>query len=1093
MKYLEISDFHFSMKYLQHSIDCAAEVRKQAVNVDFIAIVGDFFDAPIFATRKGGVEEAKKIVSSWLEVCPVVAIEGTPSHDAPGCYSIFEDMLDFTLLKPNKVYGWYETEKVITPLPTEPIPPDGIIFGFPEINKNNIQAKLGLPAEMANAEATTLFKQYVEDFIAPMRLKYKDIPAVGLFHGNFSDSQRDNETDIILKASDIVIHTEDLVIANLDRCSFGHIHTPFESKIINGGYPGFPGMDSNPWGKTGFLPAFNMIEVTPDGTYHRRCQYGTPKRIKVKHSSEITNEPNTAWWVETKDHMDVLPSGLHPWSRITYKEDEKDTRRVTEEEAGTITSLWDLFKLIDPNGPDVKSKVDLITETIKHDLPGRKNVRLESLEVAGCILFKGQLVKLDNLQEGLTQIAGQNGDGKSSLLSMCHAYPLIIGKNKGEVLKNFFNGKESYIKKTIYLNDVKHEHLITIKGAYTQYPKTECYLTINGLPQLDKGSLKEMMAKCEELYGNLQDYRITSFCEQPQQANNNISGLMSAKPIDARDIVQTIAGVDRESEKRFALDKVKELETANSKLEIKLEVLEGGVKDSRGLEELLFSAGIDREEKEDDLLNIENEGKEYSQKVANLTNYQTHYNQKQQLLSEIAKNNTQIKDLEQLTSTLDSNKALIATDNEAIKGQQAVKDYDTYLSLKQSYDDNVKQLREYKTELEDNKILAGQLDYLKDKLVDIDFNRIQTTKQESIDNLNAKLESISNPCEHCGKLSTTVQQQVDTINSKIKSIVVEPLRPVEDESTIRSRIAKAESAADSIVVLESRIARLNAIEPPAIVEQPKESGQPLSSFERSSIEEDIKAAESAATRINMLVADNDSKHPELITANNDRSTELVEAEKQVQATRTLYTDCKVEIERLSGLVSQYEQAIIDNDIILDEIKSIKAKLSSSDIDDWKYIASMLGSNKIPALELDMFLGVIDSEATRNIEPFLEGQFGFRTTTQENGVDKFDIFVIDRSTGQELSLFEYNPGHKAFFSDAYIKSLIRQRNQRMQRSYSPIIFDESDSPIKEDRIPMYYEINRKYFEKDNSRVLVVSQKDSAINYMSKVITMDELKR
>ncbi|MGB3150171.1 MAG: hypothetical protein WBB27_05865, partial [Maribacter sp.] len=116
----------------------------------------------------------------------------------------------------------------------------------------------------------------------------------------------------------------------------------------------------------------------------------------------------------------------------------------------------------------------------------------------------------------------------------------------------------------------------------------------------------------------------------------------------------------------------------------------------------------------------------------------------------------------------------------------------------------------------------------------------------------------------------------------------------------------------------------------------------------------------------------------------------------------------------------------------------------------------------------------------------------RTTTQENGVDKFDIFVIDRSTGQELSLFEYNPGHKAFFSDAYIKSLIRQRNSRMQRSYSPIIFDESDSPIKEDRIPMYYEINRKYFEKDNSKVLVVSQKDSAVNYMNKIINMEELK-
>lgn len=1081
MKYLEISDYHFSMKWLDHSIECAKKVREQAKDVDFIAIVGDFFDAPIFATRKGGVEEAKKIVSSWLEVCPVVAIEGTPSHDAPGCYSIFEDMPGFTLLKPNKVYGLIQDRIVVA---KEGYKLDGIIFGVPELSKNTIQAQLGLPAEQANAMATTLFKQYVEDFIAPMRMKHANIPAVGLFHGNFSDSQRDNETDIILKASDIVIHTEDLVIANLDRCSFGHIHTPWESKIINGGYPGFPGMDSNPWGKTGFTPAFNMID---NGTV-TRIPYGTPKRLKVKHSSEITNNVD-AWWVETKDHLDELPSNLHPWSRITYKENESDTRRVTEEEAGAITSLWDLFKLIDPTvHPDLKSKVDLITETIKHDLPGRKNVRLESLEVAGCILFKGRLVKLDNLQEGLTQIAGQNGDGKSSLLSMCHAYPLIIGKNKGDVLKNFFNGKESYVKKTIYLNDVKHEHLITIKAAHTKSAKTECYLTIDGLPQLDKGSLKEMMAKCEELYGNLQDYRITSFCEQPQQANNNMSGLMSAKPIDARDIVQTIAGVDREQEKRFALDKVKELETANSKLEIKLEVLEGSVKE--GLEDLLLEANRTKELTESQLSEILCKGNLYSEKVKLLTAHQTNYSMKLALESEISYNNKQIKELQELTSTLKANKVIIATDNEALQRQQALKDYNTYLSLKKAYDDGVKQLAEYVADLKDARILADTLDSERVKLDSIIFNKLQSDNQNKLDNLKAKLESISNPCEHCGKLSSSLQQQVDAINEQIKAIVIEPLRQVDNESVIHTRIAKADQAKLSIPVLESRIAK-ELIEPTVVI-KPAVTGQPLSSFERLSIEEDIKAAESATVKINMLIADNESKHPELITANDDRSTELLAAEKQVQITRTLYTDCKVEIERLSGLVTQYEQAIKDNNDKLKEIASIKAKLSNSDIDDWKYIASMLGSNKIPALELDMFLGVIDSEATRNIEPFLEGQFGFRTTTQENGIDKFDIFVIDRSTGQELSLFEYNPGHKAFFSDAYIKSLIRQRNSRMQRSYSPIIFDESDSPIKEDRIPMYYEINRKYFEKDNSRVLVVSQKDSAINYMSKVINMEELK-
>ncbi len=157
---------------------------------------------------------------------------------------------------------------------------------------------------------------------------------------------------------------------------------------------------------------------------------------------------------------------------------------------------------------------------------------------------------------------------------------------------------------------------------------------------------------------------------------------------------------------------------------------------------------------------------------------------------------------------------------------------------------------------------------------------------------------------------------------------------------------------------------------------------------------------------------------------------------------------------------------------------------------------MLAANKIPALELDMFLGVIDREATDAIEPFLEGRYSIETLTQEMGkkglVDRFDIIVHDRETGGELSLFSYNPGHKAFFSDAYIKALILQRNQRLKRSYSPVIFDEADSPIKESRIGMYYDINQRYYQAHAANVLVVSQKDSAVNYMVNEIDVNSLK-
>src|SRR5690606_14292498 len=113
-------------------------------------------------------------------------------------------------------------------------------------------------------------------------------------------------------------------------------------------------------------------------------------------------------------------------------------------------------------------------------------------------------------------------------------------------------------RSTLTVNGQIHEHLITIKAPHTQNPKTECYLTIDGVPALDKGTFDEMMAKCEDLYGPFSDYLLTTFYVQPQQSKHP-SGLMSATMTDIRDLVQSIAGIDREAEKRFALDRVKEL------------------------------------------------------------------------------------------------------------------------------------------------------------------------------------------------------------------------------------------------------------------------------------------------------------------------------------------------------------------------------------------------------------------------------------------------------------------------------------------------------------------------------------------------------
>lgn len=1066
MKYLEIADFHASSKWIDFSVEQGHVVAEAArrEDVDFIVTTGDFFDGPEYANNTGRIDQLKAIMRELLSVCPVVGIEGTPSHDAPGCYSIFEE-LGFVLLKPGKVYGLFGKDLsgaltnhgnhlIISEISSgfSDLNPDAILFGVPELNKHNIQAKLGLSAEDANAEALKQFNRYVREFIAPMRQKHTGIPAIGVLHGNVSDSERSNETDIILKSSDIVIYTEDLEPAGLDRWSLGHIHTPWESNKINAGYAGFPGMDKNPWGKRDFKPAFNLVT---DGIV-QRLQYSAPERRKVSSMSDISPFDDVAWWIDTKDKSEELPEGLHPWSRITYKEVKRDTRRVSTEEASAVKSLWDLFKLIDPDVDDgLKEKVDLITETVKHDPPGKKDVVVSRVSVSGCIFFKEKTatLEIDALPDGLNLVTGQNGDGKSSLLSFCSPYPVVIGKDtksgRDSAIKDFFSGRDSKIEKTVYLNGVKHKHLITIKAAHTKSPKTECYLTIDGQPVLDKGSFDEMLTACEELYGSLSDYRITTFCEQPQQAAENLSGLMSAKPIDARNIVQAIAGVSREAEKRFALDRAYETETAIKEHLIKIETLESDLSDPEPLrsskaivDESALNASLELETIKtsgqaartclDDLrilLDAETDKKSRRALIEQSI---------QSLRKDYDRSESRIKELQFLASFIESNRAKIKDDDKAREELKRIEEIERYnMNLKTSYLEAVSAYNEYRRIVDSN---------------------------ASIDREAALWNK---PCEHCGKLSSNATSKIEELKSRKVNVeaIVEPKQP------------------EYKPVLD----------------------KPLTLSNRDQILSDISRGESATEEIKTLTELSKTKANEAEKLKKELSTIEIDetiteryssAQREVDRLTALYRDKSIELERLRGQSSSLADKIEGIKDTQRRIDELKAYSGEETLKAWKYIASMLGSDKVPALELDMFLDLIDEEATENIEPFLEGRFAYSTTTQEEGkknkIDRFDITIIDRQTAVEQSLFTYNPGHKAFFSDAYIKALIKQRNNRMQRSYSPIIFDEADGPIREERIPMYYDINRKYFEKDSAVVLVVSQKKSAENYMANVININDLK-
>ena len=1182
MKYLEVPDFHFAPEWADIARGCAESIRQAAIHnkVDFIAVPGDLLDKTLFATDRSKYDVIQKIVKSWLDVCPVVAIQGTLSHDAPGCYGPFERM-GLVLLQPNKVYGLFDS-----PFPDqEPFiadvhlyhyeDPNCILFGVPELNKSNIQAQLSLSAEAANAEAVNLFDQYLQEFVGPMRLKYKDIPAIGLLHGNVSDSRQENSTDIIMRSSDIIIHTEILEQANLDRWSLGHIHKPWESSRISAGYSGYPGIDHNPWGKRDFIPGFNMIEITDESSprVHDiiRFPYGTPGRIKITEPQSVYL-PNFAYWLETEDPDAILPEGLHPWSRITYTETTVETRRVTKEQAEKAKTLWDMFELIDPEVDTIlKEKIDSIPIP-RNSIAGNKlDAVLTSVSVKGCDLFGGKTVEfdLDNLATGMNQLIGTNGngDGKSSLLGMCSLYPCVVGKDtksgRRSALKDFFSGQDSSIQKTAIVNGQKHNHIITIKGAHTQNPKTECYLDIDGIPQLEKATFDTMMEKCEELYGNYEDYLLTTFYEQPQQSRNQRSGLMTATMTEARNLVQNIAGIDRESEKRYALDQVADCEKSEQQLTSDINALE---KYSENIEEL-NSEFANKTAKivfqNNDLEIIKTKGSMSKTIVGDLQIKHTENEKAKTQKTEVEKNinfvenaiflsNNHIKKLNKSVQNLPANQAIIKKDEEAQKLEteystllleynQVMNNYDKLVSQREGIKKdslniisnneimikNIKKQNSDRLELEYSEAMNKyHLTMQKYNTAQIDQNNCKREHQGIIDNAeikkqsyNKEIELISEPCENCGYIKPDVQIQIDDLNTRISLIdisikeafdSIEDLKPISEPNITKPVKVEFDTNDEikelkkTIVSLQKDMDSLTAISKPEITE-PIKPPESLSAFDREIIQEAITEGLKAETAIegfeagiikdqNLLQVYN--KDLAEIVIDNEIGNLLDAANNNLNITRKEYTDIKSNISTLEAEKKAIEDRIQKANESADNLKIKQNTLAATEANhiDWTYIAKMLNPDKIPALELDIILDSIDAEATRNIEPFLEGRYSYHTETQSQGkkttVDKFDVLIHDAETGRSFSMFYTNPGNKAFYSDCYIKALIRKRNERQQRSYSPIIYDEADGPVNPIRVKAYYDIQQAYFQ--DEKVLIVSQKDISASYVEKIFNIEEMK-
>lgn len=1070
VKFFECPDLHYSganseiVTTLLERIDRTAQDRA----VDFILLPGDLHDSPIYVGDKSGHNKLRQAIERVR--VPMYAIEGTPSHDAPGSYEALADV-GLTLVNP------------MVPVRL----PNALLFGVPELTKKNVQAQLNLPAEAAAGATLDLFYRHVDEFIAPRVRGNRSVPSICMLHGTVSDARQENSTDRIVRHSSMVIHTEALSDAGITRWSLGHIHTPWESERISAGYAGSWG---GSWNEQGFLPGYNMVTIDDDhNVIIERLPYGTPERRHIYTLPAACN-PDVAYWLETDDPGAQLPRDVHPWSRITIKPQDRQTRRL---ESGTDErmTLAQMAAEIDPEIPDGAAA---LFDQLEADMPAEaiatRDIAVESVEVAGCRLFRGRTVSLDiaALDSGLTEITGaSNGSGKSSLLAFCTPYPGVVGKTtksgRPSAIKDFFDARDSWIRKTITYNGQRHEHRIDIKGAHTKTAKVECYLTIEGAPQLDCGTWDEMHAMCEELYGAFDDYVLTSFFIQPGQSDKYPSGLTGAGKTAARNLVMTIAGIDRGPQKEAALSRQRTNEQRSHDLEVRCDALHEQLTDTDVLTEMRERATAGLTETLSALAACEADGKRAKQAIADIQS------EADEQIRRRAERDKHTADARRLTDDA----ALIKERIDSIaKETVQIGMIQDELKRSDEINDEYERLRtaaqeEHERNIAASKAHAAALQAYNDRVF------AKQNADRAVENLTGQLSLIEQridsvvPCPKCGYIDAEATANIAEWKSaagRLKEQIGDAVRtreatpdpgdrpePMTECSTAQNELKQARRIDTGD--LKARLAAAQARQ---------DQYGPMTAQYKDLLSQ-IDGANAAAAAIEI-----DDTVEQRMKAARDEHDLLVDSWRTIS----------LQVSEYKAAIKTADERIAEHWRKTKEIAEIErdATVAREAGKLWAYVARMLNADKIPAAELELVAAEIDSRATQIIRPYHDGRYAIRTETQQAGrngkmVDRFDIVIIDQEDGTERSFWEHSPGEKAMHNDAYVKSLLAMRRARNKTAYDPIIADEADAPLSTENVIRFYEMQDAYYADDDSRVLVVTHSQDAKGYIQHSIKIEEL--
>lgn len=1066
MKILELADLHLDPKWFdlqKPCLDLIIETVKKN-KIDFVCFAGDIYNRPVYNSDKDKFYFVLDFIEKLKSLSEIIMITGTPSHDAPGSYSVFEKM------------GCH----VLNPAKPEIIK-NMLFIGMPEINKISIMRKNNITIDEANIKIQKEIEKLIKNIWVPIRQDNKDKPCIFLGHGMFVDNINDKNPIII--NTDVLIDNKILSEINADRYVFGHIHTSGESKLLNGGYVGYMGFDRTPWNNTGFQPGFNLIELDSEKINITRIDYPVVRKEKLK--CEIKDIPDLSKYknCDIRINLKITKSELKKIniheieekykneynlnSCLIVPEIEKEqSQRITKEQSDNAKSLWQKYCLFKDwkhpqNHESYMKKINEIEQNVslstKHQ--NKKIIKLLSLKIHGSIFSIDSQNKntfyhdFSKNPAGLTLIKGEIGEGKSTFFGFAVTHPVFIGWDYRS-LKEFFPD-DGYIEKIFDVNEKKHKHYISIKKN-----KIECFWYVfrneNWEAITETASIKDFYQKCDDEFGLLETFISTSFFSQePWRMKKYISSLTSASVVDLRNAYMNIVGIDRLKEKEYAKQKKDDITKQIEKLEIEKNVISNYMADEESIQD----------EKEKLLITI-------SEIKNELSAIKLLLQKKQNQFDEIEKQYKEQKQIENKIELINNN--IKTKQNDILILQEKIK------RLEKMNIDLIKgQLNNHEKTKKEIELLNDDYnnEIKKDAELKLNKNKIEKLDGEKKNKLSIN-EMLNEPCEYCGKIKSKSQNEIEKNNSRIKEIdeEIELLKTninhigSVDVKTIELEIKKLKSyilSEDEITGINNAISEYNHI---------KIYNEQIENIEKEIINLKSKLSELENENNPFLETNYEKIKNELQKLN----TEFHTKNNELSAKTALSESIKKQLEKISENKEKYNQILSNLDTLV------------VNHTEWEIIEKDMMSHKLPALELDLIASEIDFEVNKK----LQDKFIIKTNTQyinKKGevIDAFDILVYNPRSGIEKSILAHSPGQRAaYFNEPISQALRNKRQEKENIIFMWSIADETDSPIKHTKVKDYYEIMNSSLPEGHIR-FIMSQKSEVYQFIRNSIDIKEI--